>query len=426
MEMQAENRAHVFPRDWFPKTLGEFEERGFLLIKNGFSCGTHEINGRGVPHLRPFNVTDDGRLSFREIKTIPHRVGMEGYALKAGDILYNNTNSEELVGKCTYWSGVEALHVLSNHMTIMRVTNPKELDPEFLAFHLFCFWVTSAARLVCRRHVNQASIGLERMRQIVIQCPSVAEQRAIAAVLSKIQKAVEVQEKIVATLKELKAATMAKLFREGLRRELLKQTEIGEIPESWEVMRLGTVAAIERGKFAHRPRNAPQFYGGEIPFIQTGDVTKANGRIRTYTQTLNEEGLKISRLFPKGTIVLTIAANIGDTAMLEFDSAFPDSLVGITPSGNVDSVFLEYYLRTQKPEMDRLAPKGTQKNINIQFLKPWLVPKPSLDEQKTIARYMRSLDDKLEMASTKHATLKSLFSSTLHLLMTGQVRVPNR
>jgi type I restriction enzyme S subunit len=216
---------------------------------------------------------------------------------------------------------------------------------------------------------------------------------------------------------------MAKLFREGLRGEPLKQTDIGEIPESWEVMLLGTVAAIERGKFAHRPRNAPQFYGGKIPFIQTGDVTKAKGRIRTYTQTLNEQGLKISRMFPKGTIVLTIAANIGDTGILEFDSAFPDSLVGITPIDVMDSTFLEYYLRTQKTEMDRLAPKGTQKNINIQFLKPWLVPKPSVDEQKTIARHLCSLDDKLEMVSQKHAALKSLFASMLHLLMTGQVRV---
>ena len=216
---------------------------------------------------------------------------------------------------------------------------------------------------------------------------------------------------------------MAELFREGLHGESLKQTEIGEIPESWELMLLGNVASIERGKFAHRPRNAPQFYGGKIPFIQTGDVTKANGRIRSYTQTINEEGLKISRVFPKGTIVLTIAANIGDTAILEFDSAFPDSLVGITPNSDMDSAFLEYYLRTQKPEMDRLAPKGTQKNINIQFLKPWPVPKPSLDEQKTIARHLHTLDDKLEIASKKHVALKFLFSSMLHLLMTGQVRV---
>ncbi|MBI2152756.1 MAG: restriction endonuclease subunit S [Candidatus Rokubacteria bacterium] len=267
------------------------------------------------------------------------------------------------------------------------------------------------------------SVNKDTLRDFEIALPSVVEQRAMAAVLAKIQTAVEVQEKIVATLKELKAATMAKLFREGLRGEPLKQTEIGEIPASWEVVRLGEVASIERGKFAHRPRNDPRFYGGAIPFIQTGDVARCNGRIRTYTQTLNEDGLAISRLFPKGTIVLTIAANIADTGILEFDSAFPDSLVGITPDETMDPVFLEYYLRTQKAEMNRLAPKGTQKNINIEFLKPWPTPHPLIDEQRKIAQSLRRLDDRLQAASVQRETLKSLFSSMLHLLMTGQVRV---
>ena len=311
--------------------------------------------------------------------------------------------------------------VVSTAFCVLRANRTKA-DPRFIYYSLLTEGFMNRVRNLERGASYPAITDNDVLDQEIV-VPPLAEQRAIAALLSKIQAAVEVREKIVATLKELKAATMAKLFREGLHGESLKQTEIGEIPESWELMLLGNVASIERGKFAHRPRNAPQFYGGEIPFIQTGDVTKANGRIRSYTQTINEEGLKISRVFPKGTIVLTIAANIGDTAILEFDSAFPDSLVGITPNSDMDSAFLEYYLRTQKPEMDRLAPKGTQKNINIQFLKPWPVPKPSLDEQKTIARHLHTLDDKLEIASKKHVALKFLFSSMLHLLMTGQVRV---
>ena len=267
------------------------------------------------------------------------------------------------------------------------------------------------------------AVNKDTLQAFEIELPPLSEQCAIATVLSKIQSAVTVQDRTVARLTELKAATMAKLFREGLRDEPLKQTEIGEIPESWEVAELGQVARIERGKFAHRPRNDPRFYGGNIPFIQTGDVAKSNGRIRTYSQTLNEEGLAISRMFPKGTIVLTIAANIADTGILEFDSAFPDSLVGVTPDETMDAVFLEYCLRTQKSEMDRLAPKGTQKNINIQFLKPWPVSRPSSDEQREIAHNLRCIDDRLDGASARRDALRKLFSSILHLLMTGQVRV---
>jgi type I restriction enzyme S subunit len=267
------------------------------------------------------------------------------------------------------------------------------------------------------------AVNRDTLHDFQFELPPLEEQRRIAVVLAKIQDAIEVQERFVATLKELKAATMAKIFREGLRGEPLKQTEIGEIPESWEVVPLGDVCQIERGKFTHRPRNEPRFYGGEIPFIQTGDVAKSNGRIRTYSQTLNEAGLAISRLFPRGTIVLTIAANIADTGILEFDSAFPDSLVGITPDHSIHSVFLEYHLRTQKREMNRLAPKGTQMNINIQFLRPWLVPRPSMQEQREIAGNLRCLDQVLDSALAKLEALRRVFFTVLHDLMTGRLRV---
>ena len=127
-------------------------------------------------------------------------------------------------------------------------------------------------------------------------------------------------------------------------------------------MRLGDVATVERGKFAHRPRNEPRFYGGAIPFIQTGDVVKAIGEIREHSQTLNELGLSISKLFPAGTIIITIAANIGETAIASYPVAFPDSLVGITPKG-IDGSFLEYFLRIRKPYLNELAPESAQKNI---------------------------------------------------------------
>ena len=97
----------------------------------------------------------------------------------------------------------------------------------------------------------------------------------------------------------------------GLHTEWKDVPGFGTVPANWEVVRLGEVAEVERGKFAHRPRNEPRFYGGTIPFIQTGDVVKANGRIREHSQTLSELGLSISRLFQAGTVVVTIAANIG-------------------------------------------------------------------------------------------------------------------
>jgi len=214
-----------------------------------------------------------------------------------------------------------------------------------------------------------------------------------------------------------------RLFTHGLRGEPLKETEIGPLPKSWEARNLASVATLERGRFMYRPRNEPRFYGGNTPFVQTGDVVRSGGRIRNYSQTLNEEGVKISRIFPAGTILITIAANIGYTGILEFDSACPDSLIGMTPHELVDREYLLYYLQTQQSRMDLLAPRGTQKNINIQFLRPWPIALPPKTEQREIADILKTVDRKIDIHESKKRSLRDLFKTMLHKLMTAQIRV---
>ena len=269
----------------------------------------------------------------------------------------------------------------------------------------------------------QPHLNRQQLESTAIPVPPVDEQRKIAAVLGLVQRAIEQQEGLIELTMELKKALLHKLFTEGLRGEPQKQTEIGPMPESWEVLSLGDVAAIERGKFAHRPRNHPRFYGGSTPFVQTGDVSNCDGKIRTFSQTLNEEGVGISKIFPAGTTLITIAANVGFSGILEFDSACPDSLIGLTPNHRISAEFLQYYLSTQQPEMDRLAPRGTQKNINIQFLKPWPIRLPPTEEQDEIVECLSVVDAKLRSAAKKRRTLDDLFRTLLHQLMTAQIGV---
>jgi type I restriction enzyme S subunit len=133
--------------------------------------------------------------------------------------------------------------------------------------------------------------------------------------------------------------------------------------------------------------------------------------------------LAISRMFPAGTILITIAANIGYTGILCFDSACPDSLIAITPNDDVEAQFLNYYLTTQQPVMDRLAPRGTQKNINIQFLKPWPIPLPGKKEQLEIAAILGRVATKHRKHAATKDTLSDLFRTLLHQLMTAEIRV---
>lgn len=266
--------------------------------------------------------------------------------------------------------------------------------------------------------VNKTALyGLE------IPLPPKPEQQKIAAALWKLQRAIATQDKLLKATADLKASAMQRLFTHGLRGEPLKDTEIGPMPEGWQILQLGQVAKLERGRFMHRPRNEPRFYGGNTPFVQTGDVVRSDGHIRRYSQSLNDDGVAISKVFPKDTILITIAANIGFTGILEFDSACPDSLIGISCMEHMDTEFLNFFLQTQQADMDRLAPKGTQKNINIQFLQPWPTKVPALDEQRAIASALAALDRKLAHHRTKRASLHDLFQTLLHQLMTGAIRV---
>jgi len=164
---------------------------------------------------------------------------------------------------------------------------------------------------------------------------------------------------------------------------------ISQTQESW--IKLGEICEVKRGKFTFRPRNAPHLYGGKYPFIQTGDVAKqneTNSRIK-YSQTLNEEGLRVSRLESEKCILITIAANIGDTAILDYPACFPDSLVGIKLKDKRTTVeFIHYILKFFKQNLLDLAPQVAQKNITIPDLENLQIPLPPLETQQKLVQMM--------------------------------------
>jgi type I restriction enzyme, S subunit len=194
------------------------------------------------------------------------------------------------------------------------------------------------------------------------------------------------------------------------------------LPEGWRIVELGKLSKVERGRFSHRPRNAPQFYGGTMPFVQTGDVSNSGGYVRKFSQTLNELGCSISKVFPKGTLLMTIAANIGDCGILEFESACPDSLIAITPQSQLDTRFLNYFLQTQKSRIHYLAPQGAQKNINVNFLDQIPILVPPLKEQHRIAEIIWTWDAAIEQTEKLIVTKVNRKRGLMQQLLTGKKR----
>ena len=145
------------------------------------------------------------------------------------------------------------------------------------------------------------------------------------------------------------------------------------------------IGELNRGKSKHRPRNDPRLLGGPYPFIQTGDVKNSGGLVRNHSQTYTEFGLQQSRLWPEGTLCITIAANIADNrVILTYPACFPDSVVGFSADRSVTVRFAELFLRTAKQELARFAPATAQKNINLEILSEVGVPLPPVTEQERI------------------------------------------
>ncbi len=241
------------------------------------------------------------------------------------------------------------------------------------------------------------------------------EQRKIADYLddkcSKIDTIIAKQEKIIEKLKEYRVSIITEKVTKGLCNNLKYKDSglewIGFIPEHWNLQKLKYLAKIMRGRFNHRPRNDPRFYDGEFPFVQTGDVARAEKYITEFSQTLNMLGRSVSKEFPTGSICMTIAANVGDVAILNFDACFPDSIVGFVPKNDISRYYLFYVLKAMKQQLVRNAIISTQLNLNIEIIKEEFIPLPTEEEQIIIAKY---LDQKCESIDKQVACREQLIS----------------
>lgn len=164
-----------------------------------------------------------------------------------------------------------------------------------------------------------------------------------------------------------------------------------------KIVKITDLGTVNRGKSKHRPRNDSILYGGEYPFIQTGDVKKANLHLVDYTQTYNDVGLKQSKLWKKGTLCFTIAANIADSAILGMDACFPDSIVGFLPYENIsDTTYVKYLFDELKLYFQQISKGTTQDNLSLDKICRVKLRVPDYDTQVKVASILSTYDTAIE------------------------------
>lgn len=276
-----------------------------------------------------------------------------------------------------------------------KVLKPKEdrMDGKFFYF--------------CLLQLDLPSKGYSRhfkyLKEKQIICPPLSEQRTIAAILSKIQHAIETQEKIVERAKELKKSLMEKLFTEGLHGEELKETEIGIIPKSWEVKKLVDIATLQRGK----DLPAQNWVKGLFPIIGS------NGTIGYH-----------SVYFLDGAGVVTgRSGSIGKLSYVEGKYWAHNTALYVKDFHGNQPKFVYYLLH--RLDFQKYVTGVSVPTLNRNFIHPALLPLPSFVEQKEIVSVLDKVALKISISETKRNTMKTLFKSMLHKLITGTIRVNN-
>ena len=260
-------------------------------------------------------------------------------------------------------------------------------------------------------------ISRSNLENLDLPLPPLSEQKRIAGILKEQMAAVErarrSAEAQLQAAEHLPAAYLRAVFNNGK-------------SQSWQKGKLGDVAVLERGKFTPRPRNDPRYFGGPYKWIQIGEVEAAKKFILEHRGTLNELGLSVSKMFPKGTLVISIAASIGAVGILGFDSCMPDSLVGITPrAGLSDSEFLYYWLSFAREHLESIAPQMAQANLKLGMLNPLELPVPPLADQRRIAAQlstqMASAERLRQTLAEQLAAINQLPAALLRRAFSGEL-----
>lgn len=311
---------------------------------------------------------------------------------RRGDVLFT---TEAPLGNVAQLDTDETV-VVGQRLITMKV-DPKVIDSTFLKYLLLSPHMQQEIR---ERATGATVSGIKAslLRKVPVSYPALSEQKRIVAVLDEaFDGLARARANAETNLKDARELFDGALF-----------AVFSDVNSNVPKFKLSEVSKdFGRGRSRHRPRNDPKLYGGDIPFIQTGDIRNSDGIVESYSQTYSAVGLAQSKLWPKNTVCITIAANIAETAILGFPACFPDSVVGmvVEPSKAIPE-YVELMLRFFSESLKAKGKGSAQDNINLATFEDTRFPFPTVVEQRRIV-------DKLASIAAERKGLDASINSTL-------------
>lgn len=344
-----------------------------------------EIGNIDVSDIRPFSDVSNGYSYFIE-----------------NDVLFAKITPCMENGKGAIARGLKnGVGAGSTEFHILRA-DVEKITSEWIYRFLSLPMIRKFAEINMTGSAGQKRVPKTFLENLKIPLPPIDIQKNIANIFDKTQEIIDGHKKQLAELDNLIMAVFYAMFGDPVINE-----------KGWKRLQLSELGELKRGVSKHRPRNAPELLGGIYPLIQTGDVANSDLYIKEYSQTYSEIGLRQSKMWPKGTLCITIAANIAKTAILGFDACFPDSVVGFWANEKTNNIFIHYWFVFFQSIIEAQAPESAQKNINLRILNGLQVINPPINLQSKFAEIVTKIEE--QKALVKQAIIESehLFNSLM-------------
>jgi restriction endonuclease S subunit len=383
----------VPPAEWGASELGEEAD-----LINGSAFRPEDWKTTGVPIVRIQNLKDRN-APFNYFQGDPN----SKIPLKNGDLLFSWSGSIGTSFGPHYWWGDIA--VLNQHIFRVDIKPKTRVTKPFLYFallHLTKEIESHAYGLAALVHVRKGDL-----EATLIPIPPIPEQRKIAAVLGLVQRAIEQQDRLIVLTMELKKALLQKLFTEGLCGEPQKQTEIGPVPESWEITKLGSLVNLQTGKLNSNAGTS----NGEFPFFTCSQETF---RIDQYA--FDTEAILLSGNNAQG--VYSVKHYKG-----KFNAYQRTYVITLKVKGSMPYSFLHHALSRNLERLRSLSIGTSTKYLTLGVLQNLPIPKPKYEEAECIGQQLEVIETKIANAARKKTVLTDLFRTLLYQLMTAQIRV---
>jgi type I restriction enzyme S subunit len=398
----------VIPEEW---EICPVEKKG--LVTAGKALAVH-APGEQRPYLRTKNVFD-GRIDIDDVLTMPMtEEQFAQFQLRHGDVLLNEGQSLELVGRCSIYKDEYSFPcAIQNALLRFR---PRGGTSASFASHLFrnCQKTGIFAKIALQT-TSVAHLGSSRFASLRLAWPTTNEQIAIAAALDDIDHLIKSLDDLITKKRGIKQAAMQELLT-GKRR-------LPGFEGEWEVFSLGSVASMNSG--GTPPTGRDNYYGGGIPWVSISDMTSGGKFISETERSLSEAGLTncSARRFPAGTVLYAMYASLGECGIAAIEVTTSQAILGIRPGSSLHNEFLYYYLTWIHDRVKLMGQQGTQSNLNKRIVQGFTLKLPDRAEQIAIANVLGEIDQELDTIDLKLQKIRAMKSGMMQELLTGRIRL---